>query len=175
MGSLQPIEIPARPAEDAFRVPGQPAGNRAVKPEGACLLGPPGRRPWARTGERFDVSPGHPAMGADGPTRQRATLAQVDDMLAGARQESGRLAGREQLTVAFHAAIVAVFAKNATAPRAGSYDDIPPSCRPTSRTSSTSASASACPDRGLTKQGRIANRPSTRVEEVMQRPRARTP
>ncbi len=86
-------------------------------------------------------------MGADGPTRQRATLAQVDDMLAGARQESGRLAGREQIAVAFHAVMIAVIAKNATT-IGGAYS--PASCLPTASTSSTSASASAKPERGLT-------------------------
>ena len=47
--------------------------------------------------------------------------------------------------------------------------------RPTAITSSTSASASAKVLRGLMKQGRIANRPPTRVDEVTVRPRARTP
>lgn len=46
---------------------------------------------------------------------------------------------------------------------------------PTASTSSTSASASARVLLGLMKQGRMANRPSTRVDEVTVRPRARMP
>ena len=44
-------------------------------------------------------------------------------MLAGARQESGRLAGREELGVAFHAAIIALYAKNATPIPTGGSDE----------------------------------------------------
>ena len=46
---------------------------------------------------------------------------------------------------------------------------------PTARTSLTSASASTKVLRGLIKQGRIASRPPTRVDEVTVCPRARTP
>ena len=53
-------------------------------------------------------------MGPDRPTCQGAPLAKVDDVLARARQESGRLAGRKELAVGFHAATVSLFTKNAT-------------------------------------------------------------
>lgn len=49
------------------------------------------------------------------------------------------------------------------------------SSRPTARTSSTRASASARVVRGLMKHGRIARRSPTRVLEVTTRPRARIP